>query len=162
MGSFGPCEDLVCVSGYVDHDSNSSTPCFSCPIGTYNSPGTVVSAAGLASFTASGLAAFADGWFTAGRLLWTSGANAGLSVEVKTHAALPAAVRIDLWQAMPEGIAAGDAFTVTAGCDKRFETCRDRFSNVINFGGFPHMPGNDYALSYANQSDRNDGGSLNG
>ena len=41
------------------------------------------------------------------------------------------------------------AFTVTAGCDKSFETCRDRFGNVVNFGGFPHMPGNDFVITVA-------------
>ena len=45
-----------------------------------------------------------------------------------------------LWQAMPQPIAAGDAFTVTAGCDKPFATCHDRFDNVVNFRGFPHIP----------------------
>ena len=37
------------------------------------------------TFTASGLDSFADGWFTAGKLTFTGGANAGLSVEVKSH-----------------------------------------------------------------------------
>ena len=32
-----------------------------------------------------GLDGFADGWFTAGKLTFTSGANAGFAVEVKTH-----------------------------------------------------------------------------
>ena len=53
-------------------------------------------------------------------------------------------------------------FTVTAGCDKTYPTCRDRFANVVNFGGFPHMPGNDFALSYPNQGSGNDGGKLGG
>jgi uncharacterized phage protein (TIGR02218 family) len=110
--------------------------------------GTVASAASLASLTAAGLDAFADGWFTAGRLLWTSGAKAGLAVEVKTHRVSPSAVRLDLWQAMPEEIAVGDAFSVSAGCDKRFATCRDRFANGLNFRGFPHIPGNDFVVSY--------------
>jgi hypothetical protein len=34
------------------------------------------------------------------------------------------------------------------GCGKRFETCRDRFANGINFGGFPAIPGNDFVISY--------------
>jgi uncharacterized phage protein (TIGR02218 family) len=46
-------------------------------------------------------------------------------------------------------IAPGDAFFVTAGCDKRFGTCRDRFNNVPNFRGFPHIPGNDFIMRYA-------------
>jgi uncharacterized phage protein (TIGR02218 family) len=49
---------------------------------------------------------------------------------------------------MPEPLVAGDAFTVTAGCDKRFATCRDRFANAANFRGFPHIPGNDFLVSY--------------
>ena len=27
------------------------------------------------------------------------------------------------------------------GCDKTFETCRDTFSNSVNFRGFPYIPG---------------------
>ena len=57
-------------------------------------------------------------------------------------------VTLDLWQAMPQAIAEGDTFTVTAGCDKRFATCRDKFANVVNFRGFPHIPGNDFIVSY--------------
>ena len=37
------------------------------------------------AFTASGLAAFATGWFTFGTLDWTSGANAGRRAEVLAH-----------------------------------------------------------------------------
>ena len=55
---------------------------------------------------------------------------------------------IELWQAPPEAIAAGDMFTVTAGCDKRFATCRDRFANGVNFRGFPTIPGNDFVIGY--------------
>jgi uncharacterized phage protein (TIGR02218 family) len=99
------------------------------------------------SFTASGLEPFDDDWFSAGKLTFTSGANAGVSVEVKHHRK-DAAVTIELWQAMPEAIAAGDTFVVTAGCDKRFQTCHDRFNNLLNFRGFPHIPGNDFVISY--------------
>ena len=98
------------------------------------------------SFHAIGLDGFADGWFTGGKLTFTSGANNGLAVEVKTHRVDAAGVSLDLWQAMPQPIAAGDTFTVTAGCDKRFATCRDRFANGINFRGFPHIPGNDFVI----------------
>jgi hypothetical protein len=30
----------------------------------------------------------------------------------------------------------------------------------VNSGGFPHMPGNDFALSYPNTGDDNDGSKL--
>ena len=32
-------------------------------------------------------------------------------------------------------------------CDQRFNTCKERFGNVENFRGFPHMPGADFILS---------------
>ena len=55
----------------------------------------------------------------------------------------------------------GDMIAVSAGCDKAPETCRDRFNNIANFRGFPHMPGNDVLLSYPNSRGlAMDGGSL--
>jgi len=128
----------------------------------YRGTGTVAALTGTSAFTASGLAAFADGWFTAGRLQWTSGASAGLAVEVKRHRNDGASVTLDLWQAMPHAIAPGDTFAVTAGCDKRFATCRDRFANSVNFRGFPHIPGNDFLIACSVPvAPGNDGGSLN-
>jgi uncharacterized phage protein (TIGR02218 family) len=114
----------------------------------FRGEGAIVALGGTSTFTASGLGAFDDGWFTAGRLEWTSGANLGLAVEVKRHRK-DGDVVLELWQAMPEPLSAGHAFTVTAGCDKRFETCRDKFDNVVNFRGFPHIPGNDFVARYA-------------
>jgi uncharacterized phage protein (TIGR02218 family) len=99
-------------------------------------------------FVAMNLGGFADGRFTAGRLTWSSGANAELAIEIKEHRLIDGHARLTLWQAMPEPLAAGDAFTVTAGCDKTFATCRDRFANTDNFRGFPHIPGNDFVVSY--------------
>lgn len=108
-------------------------------------------------FSAGGLDAFADGWFTGGRLIWTSGANAGGTIEVKTHVNTGAEVSFELWESMAFDIAAGDAFTVTAGCDKSIDTCIARFDNVAKFRGFPFIPGNDTVVSYPNTGDRNDG-----
>jgi uncharacterized phage protein (TIGR02218 family) len=110
--------------------------------------GTVAALAGASAFHASGLDAFADGWFTGGKLSFTSGANAGFAVEVKTHRVSLDGVLLELWQRAGEPLGVGDAFTVTAGCDKRFATCRDRFANAVNFRGFPHIPGNDFVIAY--------------
>ena len=129
----------------------------------YRGSGTIAALRGTSSFVATGLGGFADGWFSAGKLTFTGGANAGLAVEVKSHRVSGEGVSFDLWQAMPEPLAAGDAFTVTAGCDKRISTCRDRFSNVVNFRGFPHIPGNDFVTRYAVTGEPgNDGRSLLG
>jgi len=125
----------------------------------FRGSGAVLAVSATSSFTASGLDGFDDGWFTAGKLGFTGGANAGLAVEVKSHRKA-GAVTFELWQAMPQPIAAGDTFTVTAGCDKRFQTCHDKFDNVVNFRGFPHIPGNDFVISYPVQGEPGlDGGS---
>jgi len=114
----------------------------------FHGSGTVAALAGTSAFRAAGLDGFADGAFTAGKLSFTSGANAGFAVEVKTHRVALDGVLIELWQRAPEPIALSDAFTVTAGCDKRFATCRDRFANTVNFRGFPAIPGNDFVIAY--------------
>jgi uncharacterized phage protein (TIGR02218 family) len=54
-------------------------------------------------------------------------------------------------------IAPGDAFVAFAGCDKRIETCAARFGNVVNFRGFPSIPGQDAILRYATQGGGHDG-----
>jgi len=124
--------------------------------------GTVAQVISAFDFAATGLDGLATGVFSRGRLVWTSGANDGLAVEVKSHSAGTGVARLSLFLPMPDPVDIGNTFTVTAGCDKSFETCRDRFANAINFGGFPHMPGNDFALSYPNQGSGNDGGKLDG
>jgi len=129
----------------------------------FRGDGAIAALSGTSGFLAAGLGGFADGWFTAGRLEWTGGANAGLAVEVKRHHGAGGDVTLELWQRMPEPLAAGDTFTVTAGCDKRFATCRDRFANAVNFRGFPHLPGNDFVAGTATPgAPGHDGGSLQG
>jgi hypothetical protein len=48
----------------------------------------------------------------------------------------------------------------TLGCDRALATCRDRFANVPNFRGFPHIPGNDFVLRYPRQGDALNGAPL--
>jgi uncharacterized phage protein (TIGR02218 family) len=100
------------------------------------------------------------GFFDAGSLTFLGGANQGRRIEVLRHVRDAFGDHVELWQPMAEPIAAGDGFAIFAGCDKRFETCRDRFQNIVNFRGFPHMPGNDFALSYPTADGGSDGGSL--
>jgi uncharacterized phage protein (TIGR02218 family) len=122
--------------------------------------GEVAETDGELSLTVLGLGQ-AGGWFTGGALAWTSGANAGISVEVRTHRSRDGAAVLDLWQRTARPIAVGDGFEVTAGCDKRFETCREKFANTLNFRGFPHMPGNDFVARLPKQGEPGmDGGSL--
>lgn len=79
-----------------------------------------------------------------GLLVWTSGANAGFKMEVQSVGGSTIAL------ILPFGydIAVGDAYTVYPGCDKLLSTCKAVFSNVVNFRGFPYIPGPDKALRY--------------
>ncbi len=87
----------------------------------------------------------AEGWFAHGVLTWTSGANAGRAMEVRDFAL----GTFTLYLPMPGAVAVGDAYRVHAGCDRRFETCRDRFGNAVNFQGEPHVPGMDFLMAPA-------------
>ncbi len=110
----------------------------------------------------TGLAGFATDWFTRGTVTWTSGANTGIKMEIKSHRLLAGTATVELWQQMRKTVAIGDTFSIQAGCDKLFTTCREKFQNGVNFRGFPHMPGNDFIISYPNRGEtRNDGGSQN-
>jgi len=108
--------------------------------------------------TASGLEAFASAWFSHGVIDWTGGANAGARQRVTDHRAGPDGAVLTLDPAPAAPVAAGDAFTVTAGCDKSFATCTDKFANGLNFRGCPHMPGNDLILRAASSERVRDGG----
>jgi uncharacterized phage protein (TIGR02218 family) len=120
--------------------------------GTYTASGTIVTTDGRVRFTAA-IAGFADQWFSNGTLQFSSGANAGVRVSVKDHRFDGAVATFLLWTPLGAALAAGDAFTATAGCDKSFSTCIGKFANAANFRGFPMMPGNDYVTGYPIQSD---------
>jgi uncharacterized phage protein (TIGR02218 family) len=64
---------------------------------------------------------------------------------------------IHFWLPLAAAPEAGDAFEITAGCDKTFETCKAKFDNHRNFRGFPHMPGADFSYSYADGETEHDG-----
>lgn len=79
------------------------------------------------------------GYFDFGIVTWRTGANEGLSMEVKAF--VPGQVTLAL--PMSYEIQIGDTFDITAGCDKSLTTCRDKFHNVVNFRGEPYLPGTD-------------------
>lgn len=82
------------------------------------------------------------GYFAGGKVTFTSGANSGLSMEIKESSA----GRFMLVLPLPFALEEGDAYTLFAGCDKSFATCRTRFANGVNFRGEPHVPGMDRML----------------
>ncbi len=126
--------------------------------GGFRGVGVVTAASGADAIDVSGLAGFEDDWFSGGVLTWTSGGNVGRKARVVTHFNGSGAVTLTLWPGVGFGPQAGDAFTVTAGCDKGFATCKAKFANEVNFRGFPHLPGNNAAYSYVTDGGVFDGG----
>jgi uncharacterized phage protein (TIGR02218 family) len=116
---------------------------------SYTVRGAVVDHSG-GVLTADLASAFAPGYFSGGRLIFSSGANNGESLMVKSQSA-DAGQRVSLtfWSAPAAPASPGDAISLVAGCDKTPTTCLGKFGNIVNFRGFPHMPGNDRLISYA-------------
>jgi hypothetical protein len=80
-------------------------------------------------------------YFTAGVITFTSGLNNGLSFKIKSHLA-NGTMTLDI--PAVAALAVGNTYSVVVGCTKRLaEDCRDKFDNVLNFGGEPHLPGID-------------------
>ena len=76
-----------------------------------------------------------------GSLTWLTGLNAGTpGHKVKTFAAGV----VTLSEFAVYAIDVGDTFEITAGCRKRWDVdCRDKFDNIINFGGEKDTPTRD-------------------
>lgn len=127
----------------------------------YRGSGTIIDTLRDRTFLAAGLGGFTAGWFTGGTITWTSGGNTGRRAEVLVHdRAGDATVTLTLLEAPVRSFSADDGFTVHAGCDKRIATCAAKFTNAVNFRGFPHIPGQDAVLRYASQGESNEGGVL--
>lgn len=74
---------------------------------------------------------------TQGRVVFTSGANAGLSGTTRSVAA---ATSFTLRKPLLAAPALGDTFTIYQGCDHTQPTCTTQFSNLVNFRAFPFVP----------------------
>ena len=109
-----------------------------------------------------GAAAFDEGWFGFGRAQWMSGRRSGIIDQIVSHARSGGVDAFGFAAPVGDWVEPGDTFTAYAGCDRRFATCGEKFSNTLNFRGFPHIPGNDFMLRYPRQGDRLDGGKLVG
>ena len=83
----------------------------------------------------------ADNYFQNGIVTWTSGANTGFTMEVKSFVNATATVTLQLGMAYT--ILTGDTYNIVAGCDKLYSTCLNKFSNFLNFRGEPFVPGTD-------------------
>lgn len=89
------------------------------------------------------------GWFNAGLLTWTSGANLGFSMEISNWNG----ATILLFESMPFDIEPSDTFVIFPGCNLLAGAtgdCFNKFNNIINFRGEPFIPGMDQLVIYPN------------
>ncbi len=105
-------------------------------------------------------AGFEDGWFVRGRLEVLDGPAAGLWGMIKHDRIVQNSRIVELWEPIRGAVTAGTTVRLVAGCDKRMKTCRLKFNNLVNFQGFPDLPGEDWVMAVPRSSHANTGGSL--
>lgn len=86
------------------------------------------------TLNAPGFALLPDGWFAGGRLIWEVAPGNLVKRGIKNHVGN----QIEITFAMPN-FPNGQSVTVAPGCDHSYPTCGSKFSNQINYGGFPYM-----------------------
>lgn len=73
-----------------------------------------------------------DQWAQFGEMLHVA---SGERMTISSHVGNVLSLQLSM-----HGIAVGDAVQVFAGCDHTIATCRDKFNNVVNYGGIPELP----------------------
>ena len=84
-----------------------------------------------------------NGYFDNGTITWTSGLNNGVKSEIKSQVD----GQFALWETLLHKIALSDTYTMTPGCDKSPAAHLVFNPDMVDFGGFPDVPGNDSILT---------------
>lgn len=111
-------------------------------------------------FTWQSLPGFDPAFFIRGRMDVLEGPAQGLWGLIKHDRVLNETRMIELWEPIKGDVGTGTVVKLTAGCNKQLETCRLKFDNILNFQGFPDLPGEDWMISVPKASGTNSGGSL--
>lgn len=102
----------------------------------FSAAGTVVGSAGATVSFGSSLTPVLND-YALGRIVFTSGANNGISRTIRSNDGAGGFVLI---QPLPNPLAPGDAFTVYAGCDLTMSRCTTKFNNLVNYKGTDFVP----------------------
>lgn len=143
---------------YCDADLGDSRCKINLESGTYKGTGTITAVLDARNIVVSGLGSYASDWFTLGKITFTSGVNDDITYEIKTHSKSGSTVQVELWHRPAFTMEVGDTFAIRAGCRKDKATCLSKFNNVVNFQGFPFIPGNDVLMTYPIQGAPNQNG----
>ena len=84
-------------------------------------------------------------FFSGGKIVWLTGANAGRKMEIKTQTG----TTVSIFLPMLSPIEVGDTFEIYAGCYGRLTDCKDKFLNTYNMRAEPNKPRSDLIYSYA-------------
>lgn len=128
--------------------------------GPYVHEGTLTGIEDNRVFQMGDMSAFSVEWFQRGRFEVQTGTAQGLVGSIKRDRLGSGGVRlIEIWEPLRATPLVGDVVRLTAGCDKRFTTCRAKFGNHLNFRGFPDLPEEDWITVHPSYAKRLDGGS---
>ena len=134
------------ITGYCDADFGDAR----CGLTVVPLAAVVTSVTDERAFTVSFTGTYADDYFNKGTVTFTSGAlNGCRPVEVFDFTGGTDTGQVALWADLPEAPAVGDALELRQGCGKTRADCM-AFANVVNFRGFPDVPGTDQVLRYPN------------
>lgn len=120
----GPKYELICR-----HPLWSAAPQCRANQPAFRVDGTVTLITGGITLNVPVAGGYEDGWFKAGMIEYE-----GLLRTIVSHAGAV----ITLSKYMP-GLIAGMTIVMYPGCNKIETICKDKFNNVINFGGFSRM-----------------------
>jgi uncharacterized phage protein (TIGR02218 family) len=113
-------------------------------LGPLTVTGTVDSGTGHRAFVDAARAEPA-GYFSRGEATFTTGDNAGISVEIKEHAA---GGSFTFWPRLPYAVSAADQYSMTPGCTQLKDAAGgtngcDAWANFVNYGGALDVPTKD-------------------
>lgn len=102
---------------------------------------------------------FAEGFFLAGGVEWLSGLNAGATGVVRIDRRRGPVRIVELWEETRFPIAPGDRLRLVAGCETQAQLVKEKLGTMVDYRGFPHMPGEDWSVAYPVTGTDMDGGS---
>lgn len=94
---------------------------------------------------------FFSDWYNHGIIRFTYGENENLSFQIKDVEMLDSAgndVQVNLYLRAAFTPQVGDIGVIYPGCNKSLTDCIRKFNNVLNFRGFPFIPGENYVKVY--------------
>lgn len=101
--------------------------------------------------TIAGRDSFPDDSMNGGAVMWITGFNAGLVMEIKDFVAddgITIEQDVEMFLGMPFAVTVGDTAVVWRGCNGTQSICSGTFSNINNFRGEPYIPGRDFLLTF--------------